>query len=421
MEATTTHTFDAPADLGRYRTRALLVGVVFLVVGAVLAFLMGQAAGYGGLVHVLRSYLVGFFLVTGVSVGSLAWLCLGHMTGGAWAVTSRRLFEAATRCLPLCAVLFIPVVVSLFVHEHGHSVYEWSDPAVVAGDPALQHKKTYLSVWFFVVRAVIYFAIWFGMALILSRWSAAQDRTADPRIRRRMQDISGPGILLFGLTVSFAAIDWGMSLEPHWFSTIYGLIIMAGWGLSALAFMIAVATYLSKREPMAHAYQPLHFHDWGKLLLALVMLYAYFAFSQFLITWAGNLPEEIPFYLRRLRGGWQFVGLSIILFHFALPFVLLLSKGRKRAPRSLRRIALLMIFMRVVDLVFFFAPSVHQGGEPDWHASDLARSFLPMFTMAVGLGGIWLWFYCGQLGSRPLLPLGDRDLEKAIAPAEGHH
>lgn len=428
MEATTTHTFDAPADLGRYRTRALLVGVVFLVVGAVLAFLMGQAAGFGGLVHVLRSYLVGFFFVTGISVGSLAWLCLGHMTGGAWAITSRRLFEAATRCIPLCAVLFIPVVVSLFVHDHGHSagghsisVYEWSDPAIVAGDEALQHKKTYLNIPFFIVRAVIYFAIWFGLALILGRWSAAQDKSGDPRIRRKMQDISGPGILLFGLTVTFAAIDWGMSLEPHWFSTIYGLIIMAGWGLSALAFMITVATWLSQREPMAHAYQPLHFHDWGKLLLALVMLYAYFAFSQFLITWAGNLPEEIPFYLRRLHGGWQFIGLAIILFHFALPFVLLLSRGRKRAPRSLRSIALLMIFMRVVDLVFFFAPSVHQGGEAEWHTFDLLRSFLPMLAMAIGLGGIWLWFYFGQLAARPLLPLGERDLEQAIAPAEGHH
>ena len=428
MEATTTHTFDAPADLGRYRTRALLVGVVFLVIGAVLAFLMGQAAGFGGIVHVLRSYLVGFFLVTGVSVGSLAWLFLGHMTGGGWAVTSRRLFEAAARCAPLCALMFIPVVVSLFIHDHGHgagghgvSVYEWSDPAVVAGDPALLHKSTYLNIPFFIVRGLIYFAVWFGFAWILSKWSAEQDRTSDPRLRRKMQDISGPGILLFGLTVTFAAIDWGMSLEPHWFSTIYGLIIMAGWGLSALAFMITVATWLGAREPMDHAYHPHHFHDWGKLLLALVMLYAYFAFSQFLIIWAGNLPEETPFYLRRLRGGWQFVGLMIILFHFALPFVLLLSRSRKRAPRSLRSIALLMIFMRVVDLIFFFAPSVHQGGEPDWHTSDLLRSFLPMFAMAIGLGGIWLWYYFGQLASRPLLPLGERDLEQAIAPAEGHH
>jgi hypothetical protein len=419
MDATTIN-YTTPPDLGRYRGRALLIGVVFLALGAVLAFLMGQGAGYGGLVHVLRSYLVGFFFVTGVAVGSLAWLCLGHMTGGAWALTSRRLFEAATRTIPLCAVFFIPVVVSLFVHEHGHSVYEWSDPSVVAGDAALIHKSAYLNIPFFIVRAVVYFAVWIGLSFLLCRWSEKQDQTGDPRLRRLMQDVSGPGILLFGLTVTFAAIDWGMSLEPHWFSTIYGLIIMAGWGLSALAFVITVAAYLVSREPMDHVYQPLHFHDWGKLLLALVMLYAYFAFSQFLITWAGNLPEEIPFYLRRLHGGWQFIGLLIILFHFALPFALLLSRQRKRAPRSLRRIALLMLFMRMVDLVFFFAPSVHQGGESVWGAGDLLRSFLPMLSMAVGLGGVWLWHYFGQLASRPLLPLGERDLEEAITATEHH-
>jgi hypothetical protein len=423
MDATINYT--VPPDLGRYRGRALLVGVAFLVAGAVLAFVMGASSGFGGLVHVLRSYLVGFFFVTGVAVGSLAWVCLGHMTGGAWALTSRRLFEAATRTIPLCALFFLPIVVSLFVHEHGHSLYEWSDPANIFRDgkvldEALYHKSAYLNIPFFIIRGVVYFAVWIGFATLLNRWSAAQDRSGDPRVRRKMQDVSGPGILLFGLTVTFAAIDWGMSLEPHWFSTIYGLIIMAGWGLSALAFVITVATYLGSREPMAHVYKPLHFHDWGKLLLALVMLYAYFAFSQFLITWAGNLPEEIPFYLRRLRGGWQFIGLLIILFHFALPFVLLLSRARKRAPRALRRIALLMLFMRVLDLVFLFAPSVHQGGEGEWHTRDLLTSFLPMFSMTLGLGGIWLWYYFGQLAARPLLPLGDRDLEEAIAASEHH-
>src|SRR5205807_5852055 len=158
----------------------------------------------------------------------------------------------------------------------------------------------------------------------------------------QMQDISGPVILLFGLTVTFAAAHWGMSLEPHWFSTIYGLIIMAGWGLSALAFMITIATVLSHHEPMEHAYQPLHFHDWGKLLLAMVMLYAYFAFSQFLITWAGNLPEEIPFYLRRLHGGWQAIGLLVILFYFTLPFGVAPFRSLERRPHRLPLVALLM-------------------------------------------------------------------------------
>jgi len=424
MEATANYT--APPAVASYRGRALVVGLVFTAVGVVLAYALGSSAGYGGITHVFRSYLVGFVFCTGLSVGSLAWLSLGHMTGGAWALTSRRLFEAATRTLPLCALMFLPVVVSLFVHEHAaggghaHSLYEWSDPAVVGGDPALKHKSTYLNVPFFIGRAVVYFAVWFFFAWKLNRWSAEQDSTADPRVRRKMQDISGPVILLFGLTVTFAAIDWGMSLEPHWFSTIYGLIIMAGWGLSALAFVIVVASFLSRREPMSEAYNSVHFHDWGKLMLALVMLYAYFAFSQFLIIWAGNLPEEIPFYLRRLRGGWEYAGLAVVLFHFALPFVLLLSRPRKQRARSLRRVAALMLFMRVFDLVFFFAPSVHQGGEADFGVRDLVTSFVPMFAMAIGTGGIWLWYYFGQLASRPLLPLGAPDLDKALAASEHH-
>jgi hypothetical protein len=424
MEATANYT--APSVVAGYRGRALVVGLVLTVVGVVLAYALGSAAGYGGLVHVFRSYLVGFVFCTGLAVGSLAWLALGHMTGGAWALTSRRLFEAATRTLPLCAMMFLPVAISLFVHEsaapgQAHSLYEWSDPSVVRGDPALQHKSPYLNPLFFIIRAVIYFAVWFFFAWKLNRWSAEQDASGDPRIRRKMQDISGPVVLLFGLTVTFAAVDWGMSLEPHWFSTMYGLIIMAGWGLAAIAFMIMVASFLSRHEPMAEAYNSVHFHDWGKLLLTLVMLYAYFAFSQFLIIWAGNLPEEIPFYLRRLRGGWQVMGMLVILFHFALPFVLLLSRPLKQRPVTLRRVAALMLFMRVFDLVFYFAPSVHQGGEAEFGVRDIVTSFVPMFAMAAGLGGIWLWYYLGQLATRPLLPLGAPDLEKALAVPEHHH
>jgi len=416
-----THRYTAPDAVARYRSLALLAGGDFLVAGVVLAYTLGSYAGYGGFVQVFRSYLVGFFFCTGIAVGSLAWLSLGHMTGGAWALTSRRLFEAATRTLPFCLVLFIPVVVSLFVHEGGRSLYEWTDAARVAGDEALKHKQPYLNIPFFVVRGVIYFAAWFFLANLLNRWSAEQDTTGDPRLRRKMQDISGVVILVVGLTATFAAFDWGMSLEPHWFSTIYGLIVLSGWGLSALAFVITVATFLRHHEPMNDAYQPLHFHDWGKLLLTLVMLYAYFAFSQFLITWAGNLPEEIPFYLRRLHGGWQAVGLAIILFHFALPFALLLSRQRKREPSRLRRVAILMLFMRVFDLVFFFAPSVHAGGEAEFGARDLLTNFVPMFSMALGVGGIWLWYYFGQLQTRPLLPLGAPELEEAIAAAAEHH
>jgi len=409
--------YTAPAAVGRYRTRALLVGLVLAAVGVVVSLLAG------GVVQALRTYLVGFIFCTGLAVGSLAWLMLGHMTGGAWHVVIRRILEAAVGTFPVLLVMFLPVVAALFIHPHGpgeHSLYEWSDPAVVARDHIIKHKRAYLNAPFFIVRGFVYFAVWFALAYFLRKWSREQDATGDPRLRRRMQELSGPGILLFGMTVTFAAVDWAMSLEPHWFSTIYGLIIMAGWGLSAMAFVIVVETALARHEPMNHVYAPLHFHDHGKLLLAMVMLFAYFSFSQFLIIWAGNLPEEIPFYIRRLQGGWQYVGLAVVLFHFALPFALLLSRSLKRAGRTLRNVALLMLLMRVVDLVFLIAPTAHVGGGREFHTSDVLTHGLPMVSMALGLAGVWLWFFGGQLASRPLLPVGAPDLEQAVAAVEGH-
>ncbi|MGH9901648.1 MAG: hypothetical protein ACRD68_07530, partial [Pyrinomonadaceae bacterium] len=238
--------------------------------------------------------------------------------------------------------------------------------------------------------------------------------------RRRMQNLSGPGILLFGLTVTFAAVDWVMSLEPHWFSTIYGLLIMAAWGLSAFAFVIVVATFLSGREPMSRVFAPAHFHDYGKLMLAFVMIYAYFAFSQFMLIWYANIPEEIPWYLRRLRGGWQYVGLALVLLHFALPFVLLLSRDLKRHSRRLIFVALLVLFARMIDFIYLVAPAeaIHQGTGTQPHLNPL--DFVTMIGMTVGLGGVWLAFFAWQLKQRPLLPLGAPDLEQALAPV-GHH
>jgi hypothetical protein len=409
--------YTAPAAVDRYRFYALIGGVALAVVGVVVSLLVG------GVTQVFRTYLVGFMFCTGIAVGSLAWLMLGHMSGGAWHLVIRRILEAATRTFPLLLVMFIPVVAALFVHPHGegqHSLYEWSDPAVVARDPIIQHKTTYLNAPFFIVRGLVYFAVWIALAYFLNKWSREQDSTGDPRLRRRMQELSGPGVLLFGLTVTFAAVDWGMSLEPHWFSTIYGLILMAGWGLSAMAFAIVVESILSRHEPMRHVYAPLHFHDHGKLLLAMVMLFAYFSFSQFLIIWAGNLPEEIPFYLRRLQHGWQYVGLAVVLFHFALPFALLLSRTLKRTGSTLMKVALLMLFMRIVDLIFLIAPTAHVGGGQEFHTTDVLVHGLPMLLMALGLGGVWLWYFAGQLKALPLLPLGAPDLERAVAPVEGH-
>ncbi|HVG39823.1 MAG TPA: hypothetical protein VM870_11070, partial [Pyrinomonadaceae bacterium] len=235
-------------------------------------------------------------------------------------------------------------------------------------------------------------------------------------LKNKLQNLSGPGIVLFGLTVSFAAIDWVMSLEPEWFSTIYGLLIMVGWGLTALAFAIVTTVILSKDERLEHVYQARHFHDHGKLLLAFVMLWAYFSFSQFLIIWSGNLPEEIPWYLRRTSGVWGYVALAVVALHFVLPFFLLLSRDFKRRRRSLALVAGLVLVMRLVDLFWIIAPSFHYEGFHNYPSS----ANLLFFAAAIGMGGLWVFFFVWQLKKRPLIPLNDPQLQQTIDHGRKH-
>ena len=401
----------AAVETSRLQQRALIVGIVALVVCLAGALLL--PAGWTQFWH---AYLMAYVFWTGISVGSLAIMMLHHMSGGGWGLVIRRIFEAATRVLPLMALLFLPLILGL------KPLYEWARPEEVAKSSLLQHKTPYLNIPFFLGRTVFYFAVWGVLAYFLNKWSLEQDRTADPSLKRKMQSVSGPGILLFGLTVTFAAIDWVMSLEPEWFSTIFGLLIMAGWGLSAFAFVILTASLLSNRAPLKGIIAPLHFHDLGKLLLAFVMIWAYFGFSQFLLIWYGNLPEEIPWYLRRLRGGWQWVGLLLVLFHFALPFVLLLSRDLKRHARTLSMVAALVIVTRLIDLFWMIAPVAEtHGGGP----LSVILNFWMYLLMPVGLGGLWLAYFAYQLRQRPLLPVNDPGmenlLEQAAEAAHGHH
>jgi hypothetical protein len=413
--------YTAPAAIGRVRSTALVVGAAALVASVVIAAVTsgGTLRGFGAVFW--RPYLVAYVLWTGVAVGSMAIMMLHHLSGGGWGVVLRRLFEAASRTLPLCLVLFVPIVVAVLTR----TLYPWTMPEIAA-EPIIGKKAIFLNTPFFLFRTLFYFAVWFALAYFLNKWSLAQDTEVDPRraraLRERMQNLSGPGIVLFGLTVTFAGIDWVMTLEPEWFSTIFGLLIMAGFGLTAFAFAILAAVWLRGHGQLVDVYQPRHFHDHGKLLLAFVMIWAYFSFSQFLIIWSANLPEEIPWYLRRLRGGWQYVALGLIIFHFALPFVLLLSRELKRAARLLGAVALLVLAVRVIDLFWTIAPSVHaaEHGAGGAHASPLV-GYVLCFVLPVGLGGLWLWYFTGELVKRPLLPLGDEGLEAALEQGNGHH
>lgn len=389
-------TYSAPPEVARWQQRALIVGAVFTLLFAGGAFL--DRAQF------FHSYLVAYLFWTGIALGSLAILLLQHLTGGAWGLVIRRVLEAATRTIPLMAVLFIPIILG------AHQIYPWTHHEEMSKTPALEQKaRLYLNLPFFSARAALYFAIWILTAYLLNKWSLEQDRTADRRFTRRMRMMSGPGLLLFVLTVTFASVDWAMSLNPDWFSTIYGLLFVIAWALSALAFVIAVTSFLTNREPMSHIVRPNHFQDLGKLMLAFVMLWAYFAFSQFLIIWYGNLPEEIQWYLPRLRGGWGAIAVGVLFFHFAFPFLLLLSASLKRNARKLAMLAGLILVMRFLDLFWMIAPEFsHEGFRVSW--MDVAAP--------IAMGGLWFAVFAWQLSKRPLIPINDPQYESVLAEAQ---
>lgn len=352
-----------------------------------------------------HSYLVGYLFWFGIALGCLPLMMINHMTGGAWGLMIRRPLEAGTRTLPLMLVLFVPVILGM------HHLYEWTRPDVVAADQVLQHKAAWLNKPFWIARVGVYFAIWIGIGLRLSSWSAEQDRTADVALSRKMQLLSGPGVVFYFLAITFAAVDWVMSLDAHWVSSIFGPLIAAGQVLNAFAFMILLLALLADYQPFAGLLKPGVFHDQGKLLLAFVMIWTYFSFSQLLIIWAGNLPEEIHWYLEHSKGTWMTLGIFIIVFHFFVPFFLLLSRDLKRNPRLLSGVAAWLILMRFVEIFWTVTPL--------YHPANVTISYLDV-AATVGIGGVWVWVFLHQLKSRPLVPLHDPYLQIALEKVGGH-
>ena len=384
---------DSPA-LAKFQSRALVIGAGGLIVSALGAFLDVD--------QFMRSWLIGFYFCLGLTLGSLALLMLQHLSGGQWGMVSRRIFEAASRNLPIVALLFLPILLQLPV------LFEWARPEAV--DNVIIHAKAgYLNTGFFVVRAVIYFAFWMLLMVLLNRWSAEQDRGqgTTPADSVRFRTVSAPGMLFLVLTVTFASVDWIMSLDAEWFSTIFGLLTIAGWGLTAFAFAIIVLAMLQSSGAAGDVLKPRHFHDLGKLLLAFTMLWAYLNFSQFLIIWSGNLPEEIPWYVKRTTGSWGYVAIALVVGHFFLPFLLLLSQDLKKRPAMLARVAAFIIVMRLVDLIWLVEPQFRPGTAFPIHWLDI--------TVPVGLTGIWMFMFARNLRSRALMPVNDPYFKEAFA------
>ncbi|HTP43227.1 MAG TPA: hypothetical protein VMJ13_01615 [Candidatus Acidoferrum sp.] len=339
-----------------------------------------------------RSYLFAFVFWLVIPLGCQAILMMHHLTGGWWGYPIRRLLEAGTRTVAVMAILFLPLLAGV------SSLYDWAKPAVVAADPLLRYKRPYLNPGFFTVRAVIYFVIWIGLAWALNKWSREQDETGDPSIENRFEALSGPGLILWGIAITFAAIDWVMSLEPHWFSTIYGMIFMIISALTGMSFVIFVESRLSEHEPLRESVTPAQYNDQGNLMLAFVMLWAYLSYSQFLIIWSGNLKEEIPWYITRAFGGWGAVAVILMVLHFGVPFLLLLQRSVKRKLARLSLVAGLLIVLSLCDMYWLIVPAFQPKG-PGIHAMDVLA--------VLGIGGIWLAAYFWQLKKMPLLPLRD--------------
>jgi hypothetical protein len=403
--------YHAPEDVKRWRSIALGIGGIGSLV------VLGAALVVPGLrEQALRSWLLGFIFWGGIGIGSIGILLLQYLTGGAWGVVSRRVLEAGARTLPVIFVLFIPLAIGVATA----SVYNWTH--LSPDEYIVQHRGWYMTPWGWIGRSVIYFILLGVMVWYLNRSSVDQDNaaTAEDAAKYLIQAsrFSGPTMVFFALIVTFAAVDWVMMLDPHFFSTIYGMLFIAGWALSCFCFVVLVLAALVDKAPMDRVLGKRHFHDLGKLMLALVMVWAYFNFSQFLIIWSGNIPEETKWFLPRMKGIWGWIGVVLIFFHFAFPFLVLLQQDFKRKARWLATLAIFILIMRAVDMLYLIGPNPRISDGPGAHAS-FELSFLDLIG-PIAVGGIWLWAFFTQLIKRPLAPFNDPYFEPAIEHGKGH-
>ena len=392
---------SAPPIVKVIGKRSLVIGVVATVISLVLAFTSPKMF--------FRGYLLSFMDWLGICLGSMAILMVRHLTGGGWGMVIRRILGAAMRTLPLMFVLFLPLA---FLGVP--TLYPWAMPLEAIENPTIREHLAknkfitngYLEQHGFIHRGIFYFVIWGVIVFLLSKWSREQNSPPVRDNSARFKAVSGPGLIIFAFTISFAAIDWVMSLDPSWISTIYGLLFVAGELLAGLCFAVVIERILFRYKPMSELLRPDFVHDHGKFMLTFIMVWAYFSFSQWLIIWSGNLPEEITWYVRRLHGGWGYVGLFLAIFHFAVPFAILLSRSFKRDVTKLVWLATWLLFMRFVDLFWIIEPNFSTSFTVT--AADLVIPF--------AMGGLWIAYFCRNLNSLPLLPAYDLYAKQVLEP-----
>lgn len=381
---------------GTYKlTDAGSLGKISLLIG-----LAGLAASFFGLTidraQFFHSYLTAFSFWVQVGLGGLFFTMLHHLTGAKWGIVLRRMTESIGLTLPMLAVLFIPLAFGM------HDLYHWTHAEAVAEDHLLQGKAGYLNVPFFLIRTGVYFTIWTVIAVMLHRVSLRQDKNPTDLLIKKMRKISAPGMLLFALTITYSSFDWLMSLDPHWYSTIFGVYIFSGTFLAILSFMVLIGRYLNSKGLLVNDITVEHYHDVGKFMFAFIIFWAYMAFSQYFLIWYANIPEETVWFLNRWKGTWKTVSLVIIFGHFAIPFVIMIFRASKRSRIILPIMAVMLLVMRFVDIHWLVLPNLHH--------DDAAFSWMD-FTTMVGIGGIFVWFFWKRFTAHPLVPIGEPSLE----------
>ena len=397
--------FAPPAVIDRMRSRSLAVGLVFSVgslVGAILKWNI-----------FLRSWLFSFLFWLGLSLGSLVLLMLQYASGGNWGRIGRRFWEAAARNIPVMFLFWLPIAFGM------KELFPW---AAMTHDQAVKELgwykvHNYLNPGFFWVRGVLYFAGWIALAWVLRRWSIREEAgETKPSQFPAIQNLSGFGIVFYAFTITFASIDWAMSLDPKWWSTVWGMIFMVGEVLTAFCFTIWLIVKLSPIEPLSRIFKVDYLHDFGKLMFAFTILWAYVSFSQWLIIWSGNLVSEIRWYLVRLHGGWQWFGTALIFVHFIFPFFLMLSRNLKRDARRIVKMAFLLLFMRFVDLFWFTAPNFY----PEGRLTTMGAWDIALYIInPIAMGGIWLGLFYYHLGKRSMMPVNDPKFVEMLEAKHG--
>jgi hypothetical protein len=394
-----TQTDNWRPSLDRFQRISLIVGVVGVVLCGVGA-LLGPAQFFHSLIFAF------FFWIT-LTIGAAIVLMIQHLTGGVWGLMLRRMLEAATMTMPLMLVVFLVLLAGI------GDLWPWSHAEEVAASEVLQAKAPYLNVPFFIGRAIFYFAIFILIGYLLNRWSSEQDSNPDSKIADRLRTLSGPGIPVFVLLWTLAATDWGMSLEPEWFSSMYPVTFIIEGLLGVMAWGIIALTVMRSRKMLPYNVPIDRLHDLGKFMFAFTVVWAYINFSQFLIIWSGNIPEETPWYYHRLNGGWQVPAVMLMVGHFFLPFFALISRHVKRNYTGVTTLAVWIVLIQIVFVFWTVTPAFYADG---FHISLLDPLAL------IGVGGLWMALWARNLKQRPLLPPNDHrmpELEKQAA-GDGH-